>query len=545
MQNTPDESDLLNEDKHLLEQGRRRLALPEAVSQVSTSLRAARSLKDMLRILADETSIMLDAAAVTVWLYNSSKDELYQAAASGFPNMALRLKPGEGIAGQVFLSGEAHISRDFKNDPRTHESARVQVRAGLAGAAVPIRTDKQTVGVFFASVVSPRELTDDQVRLLNILADLAGVAIHRMQQHEMTELRLQRLATLRLVDAAMNACLDLETVLEILLDQVVSQLNVDAAAVFLISPTTHLLEFAAGRGLTIAEPDLRELSQPNSLADRAVQARQIVHVSELSTEPQMHSLTEQDLFVSGLAIPLITGNRILGVLDIFQRMRFDPDREWLDWLDMLAHQAGLAIDHALQFQDLQHANAELTSTVDAIVGTWGRALDILENEPEGHLDRLADITVQLARAMGLHDEELLHVRRGALLHDVGMLLIPGRVQFKREPLTDLDLQVLRRHPFFALNLFQSVPDLRPALEIPYGHHEKWDGTGYPNRLRESSIPIAARVFAVVDVWDALQSSRIYRAAYPEAKAREMIGQLSGTHFDPKVVATFLGMEVLT
>jgi HD-GYP domain-containing protein (c-di-GMP phosphodiesterase class II) len=179
------------------------------------------------------------------------------------------------------------------------------------------------------------------------------------------------------------------------------------------------------------------------------------------------------------------------------------------------------------------------ATLDATIEGWSRALSLRDKETEGHSRRVTAMSLRLARAMGLSEAELVHVRRGALLHDIGKMGIPDAILHKPGPLTDEEWEVLRRHPQYAHDWLAPIPALRPALDIPYGHHERWDGTGYPRGLKGEQIPLAARIFAVVDVWDALRSDRPYRAGWPEARVCAHIRTLAGTHLDPKVVEAFL------
>jgi putative nucleotidyltransferase with HDIG domain len=168
-----------------------------------------------------------------------------------------------------------------------------------------------------------------------------------------------------------------------------------------------------------------------------------------------------------------------------------------------------------------------------------RALELRDKETEGHTQRVTEMTVRLARELGMADEELVHIRRGALLHDIGKIGVPDSVLRKPSALTVVEMSVMRKHPEYAYELISAIEFLYPAIDIPYCHHEKWDGTGYPRGLRGDAIPLAARIFAVVDVWDALSSDRPYRKAWPPEKVMEHLRRLSGTHFDPQVVEAFL------
>jgi putative nucleotidyltransferase with HDIG domain len=236
---------------------------------------------------------------------------------------------------------------------------------------------------------------------------------------------------------------------------------------------------------------------------------------------------------------LIDKGEIKGVLEIFHRSQLEPEQEWIDFLHTLAGQAAIAIESATLFDGLQRSNAELGLAYDQTIEGWSRALDLRDKETEGHTLRVTELTVHLARAFGFDGDELQHIRRGALLHDIGKLGVPDEILFKTGPLTDREWTKMRNHPQFAYNLIAPIRYLKPALDIPYCHHEKWDGTGYPRGLKGDAIPQAARLFAVVDVWDALRNDRPYRAGWPEEKVLKYIRSLTGTHFDPQCVEFFL------
>jgi putative nucleotidyltransferase with HDIG domain len=215
----------------------------------------------------------------------------------------------------------------------------------------------------------------------------------------------------------------------------------------------------------------------------------------------------------------------------------------LEFLQTLAGQAAIAIENASLLDDLQRSNLELMLAYDATLEGWSRALDLRDRETEGHTQRVAELALRLARTMGFPAERLEHVRRGALLHDIGKMGIPDGILLKPGPLTEEEWQVMRMHPVYARDLLYPITYLRQAIDIPFCHHEKWDGTGYPRGLKGEEIPLPARIFAVVDVWDALLSDRPYRAAWSKEKALAHLQEQSGKHFDPKVVDVFLSFEL--
>lgn len=190
-------------------------------------------------------------------------------------------------------------------------------------------------------------------------------------------------------------------------------------------------------------------------------------------------------------------------------------------------------------EELRGKNHELTQAYDAVIEGWSRAMDLRDKETENHTLRVTKLTLNLARLLRLPEGDLIHIKRGALLHDIGKLGIPDNILLKPEKLTDEETQIIRRHPVLAYEMLVSLEFLKPALDIPYCHHEKWDGTGYPRQLRGEEIPFAARIFAIADVWDALTSDRAYRAAWTKNQTLEFIRQESGKHFDPEIARVFL------
>ena len=358
------------------------------------------------------------------------------------------------------------------------------------------------------------------------------------------EQRVQYIAALHQIDLAIMSSPDMSVTLGLVLEQVRAQLGVDAAAVLLCDSITETLEYAAGSGLSRALSEYAVQAVGIGPAGRAARQQSTVQLSNLTWTPEIFAdnpLLAAESFAAYWAVPLTAKGALKGVLEVFHRSPLPPDDGWLERLDILAGQAAIAIDSATMFQDIQRSHQELMAAYDATIEGWGRALDLRDQETEGHSRRVTDLAERLARALGLSDAELVPIRRGALLHDIGKMGVPDRILLKTDNLTPTEWRVMRRHPQDAYDMLAPIAFLRPALDIPYCHHEKWDGTGYPRGLRGDEIPLSARLFAVVDVWDALRSDRPYRARWPEAQALDHIHGLSGTHFDPHVVAVFLDL----
>jgi PAS domain S-box-containing protein len=191
--------------------------------------------------------------------------------------------------------------------------------------------------------------------------------------------------------------------------------------------------------------------------------------------------------------------------------------------------------------ELQHAHQDLREAYDKTIEGWVKALDLRDHETEGHTQRVTEMTIRLARSLACTDEEILDIRRGALLHDMGKMGIPDEILQKPGPLTAAEWQVMHQHPQYAYDMLSPISELNKALIIPYYHHERWDGSGYPQGLKGEEIPLFARLFAVVDVWDALSSDRPYRKRMPPKDVIEYLQQESGRLFDPNIVEKFLSM----
>jgi PAS domain S-box-containing protein len=366
----------------------------------------------------------------------------------------------------------------------------------------------------------------------------------RKNAEQKIEEQLKRLNSLHAIDAVINSSFDLRTTLEIVLEQVTTLLNVEAASVQLFNRTTLQLERVASRGLRTTSLQALHLLPGEGYPYRISLERRTIHISDLAntSDPYAQKLLRlHENIVSYTGVPLIAKGQILGVLEIFQRAAAHPAGEWFDFLETIAAQTAIAIDNMQMFETLQRSHFDLTLAYDATIEGWSHAMDLRDRETEGHTWRIVNLTLNLARRLGISETDMVHLRRGALLHDIGQMGIPDNILFKSDSLTEEECKVMRLHPTYAYNMLARIPYLKPALDIPYCHHEKWDGSGYPRGLAGEAIPLAARIFAVTDVWDALCSDRPYRTAWPQEKVRTYLREQSGRHFDPRVVDAFLRM----
>jgi putative nucleotidyltransferase with HDIG domain/PAS domain S-box-containing protein len=367
--------------------------------------------------------------------------------------------------------------------------------------------------------------------------DVTGRKLAELQNQQ----QLARMNALRKIDLAVLSSFDLGITLTVSVDQIKDQLGVDAVDVLLLDPYTNTLSYAAGRGFRSPAMERSKLRMGEGFASRVVLEQRTIQIANLDDSPGFTrmSLIEGEGFVTYIGTPLLVKGKIKGVLEVFHRSPFNVKQDWLDYMDMLAGQVAIAVDNATLFRDLQRSKAELMLAYEATLEGWSAALDLRDHETEGHTKRVTTMAMELAEQMGVRETDLLNIRRGSLLHDIGKMGIPDNILLKPDKLTDDEWEHMRMHAVYAYKLLSNIDYLRDALDIPYCHHEKWNGTGYPRGLKGEEIPLSARIFAVADVYDALTSDRPYRMGWSHERAVEYIRQQSGHYFDPKVVDVFL------
>jgi len=548
-----------------------------ALARLSTVVRALRTLGESNQALVraeTESDLLQNVCQVVVssggyhaaWVGFAEPDEarsirpMAQAGILDEHMNSLQLSWGEGPTGEnpvgeAIRSARPQVLQDLSAAPFHDAWTTTTLERGCASALLlPLGVAPGNVmGVLAICASEVGAFTsEEEVQLLEEMGrDLAyGIrALRTRRARETVEgqlgRQLERLHSLRAIDNAIVSSLDLKVTLSVLLDQATTQLHAEAAEVLLLDPHSQRLEHFASRGFHTRALEYTRLRLGDGQAGRAAATRMPVRIDDLRTSPGTLArapLLAEEGFVAYYALPLVAKGEVKGVIEIFGRTPLAIDREWEEYLATLAGQAAVAIDSARLFDGLQRSNADLVLAYDATIEGWSRALDLRDKETEGHTQRVAQMAEQLAREMGFSETLLMHIHRGALLHDIGKMGVPDTVLLKPGSLTDEEWVVMRQHPVHAFDLLSPIAYLSPAIDIPYAHHEKWDGSGYPRGLAGEAIPLAARIFAVIDVWDALRSDRPYRAAWPQAKALAHIKEGAGSHFDPKVVEVFLRMK---
>lgn len=532
------------DNARLYNETQRRLIELEIINRVSTSLRLAQSLDEILPILLNEALLLVDTPHGSIWLYDHSNNILVQRTARGAEAVIKHksLKPGEGIIGHVFSSGEKYITPELKSDLLLFAGNRDSVTPGLGGICIPIKSTVGPMGVLMVSIETGRQITEE-INLLTILAEITGNAIHRTELFEQSQEQIHRLTTLRDIDSAIASSTDLRVTLNILMDHTIKHLKADAVDILLYHPDLQSLTYLCSVGFFAPSPTRPLMRLGEGLAGQVVMKGSIEHIQNLqaSSELVRDPLLVREGFVSYFGVPLIVKGQIKGVFEIYMRVPFSPTADWMQFLQTLSGQAAIAIDNAQLFDNLQRSNQEITQAYDTTLEGWARALELRDRETEGHTRRVTEMTINLATFMGLSGDELINVYRGVLLHDIGKMGVPDQILRKTGALNESEWAEMRKHPEYAFNLLAPIPYLRPALDIPYCHHEHWDGSGYPRGLKGEQIPIAARIFSIVDIWDALLSDRPYRKAWSREKVIRYLKEISGTILDPRVVVEFFKM----
>jgi putative nucleotidyltransferase with HDIG domain/PAS domain S-box-containing protein len=358
----------------------------------------------------------------------------------------------------------------------------------------------------------------------------------RVQAEQTMAQQLARLQSLRTIDLAILGTTDVQVALATVLRETIAEPTVVGAVVLLATSSDAPLRQSGAVG-EVADCLPLDVRIGEGAIGRAAVERRPICGDAADVPHEWRGTSARGI----CAVPLIAKGRIIGVLAAALGSEAPPEPASIDFLDTLGGQAAMAVDSCAAFEELQRANASLAIAYDATLEGWAKALDLRDRETVNHTDRVARLTVELARSAGIAEPELVQIRRGALLHDIGKMGVPDTILLKAGPLTEEEWVIMRLHPVHAYEMLSGIPYLRAALDIPYCHHERWDGSGYPRGLKGVEIPLAARLFAVIDVWDALTSDRPYRPAWPAERALDHIRQLSGSHFDPAAVSLFFEM----
>ncbi len=515
----------------------------ETLRQAAEVLTSTLDIQQVLASILDNLNKVVPFDSAGVFLIEDDKVRL--TVYRGMPeieNFLDRLFPASNaLLQEIWQTKQPLILKDAQEDPRFERWVVEGVHGWLG---VPLIARGNIIGYITIDSLKVEAYNFHDANLAMTFAHQAAVAIENARLYERGEQQIRQLTVLRDIDSAISSSFDLRVTLNLLIGYAARELNGDAIAILLYNPDLKSLSFFTGTGFTTdQQSSMTNVRIGEGLAGNVLLQRKLIHIADLenTTEYYLSTYNRNENFKSYYGVPLICKGQIKGVMEVYFRQEQHPDPDWFNFLQTLAGQAAIAIDNVQLFKNLQRSNQELTLAYDTTLAGWGRALELRDKETQGHTDRVVELTLELARHMGIQGEELTHIMRGALLHDIGKMGIPDHILHKPGPLTEEEWGIMRQHPQYAFDLMNPIPYLRPALDIPYAHHERWDGSGYPRGLKGEAIPLAARIFAVVDIWDALLYERVYRGAWPEDKVIEYLKSTAGIELDPTIVGIFLGL----
>ena len=527
--------------------------------RISRNMERATSYHDVLHAAEAEIRDMLGYNSM--WIYLLSEDGKSFRALTAIGAQKPRVDEwsvipigDDAFLQEIAQAGEIVLVEDARSDPRTDKKM-VEIFQNRTIVNIPINLFGKrlgTLGTGSFGDAGVRIPSPSEQRYLVALASHLALALDRIhvetlreQAEENLQRQLSHLRALREIDRAISSSFEIQYNLNILLMHAASELKADAAGILLLNPNLNQLEYAAGYGFRTRAIEKSRLQVNEGLAGRAVVQQALVRIDRLDEYSEQFpraALLSGEKFTCYYGVPLVAKGVVKGVMEVFHRSPLDPDQDWLDFLHTLAGQAAIAVENGQLFNNLQQTNFELLHAYDATIEGWSRALDLRDKETEGHTRRVTEMAIRLAQKFGLSDDVLKYMRWGGLLHDIGKMGVPDSILLKAESLTVEEEQIMRQHPVFAYEMLSPIRYLKSAaIDIPYCHHEKWDGTGYPRRLKGEQIPFSARIFAMVDVYDAITSDRPYRGKWEKDRAISYIREQAGIYFDPQVVEMFLRM----
>ncbi|MGC8778037.1 MAG: HD domain-containing phosphohydrolase, partial [Candidatus Caldatribacteriaceae bacterium] len=509
----------------------------EAVRKTAVHLRQVERMNEALRVILEDAGHLIGARAGMVLLDRDGGFIL--AAQWGFapPLGEFTIRRSDLSPECALLHYSPRLSADHVECPC------IPVPEGFGPSLLlPLLSEEKPLGaLFFLRHSGAPSFTERELRLARTISEIGGNTIRRLELYENALKRLAHLETLQAIDRAIAGSLDLSLIFQVLLDRVLQEENAHAAAVFLLHPETGYLRCFAHRGFqkvglkgVYSHP--REGALGKAFLENTPFSLEGFHLQE---DRVLARISSGEDFQKAFFFPMSSKGKVLGVLTVFSRSSFYPSPEWQEFLGNLAGQGAIAIENVQLFENLGRSLASIQTAYDATIEGWARALELRDRETEGHSQRVTELTLRLAQELGITGEPLTYIRWGALLHDIGKLGVPDSVLLKPGPLTEKEWAIMRKHPLHAYEMLRNIPHLAKAMDIPLYHHERFDGKGYPMGLEGEKIPLPARIFAVVDVYDALTSDRPYRKAWTKEKALQYIMEESGKAFDPEVVEVFL------
>jgi len=369
-----------------------------------------------------------------------------------------------------------------------------------------------------------------------------GKLLSRMNHLQDFQNHFNQMQTLSRLEIAVNSSTDLETSLDLLLNQGKMIFDYDTALLSIFNSTTLHLEYSMGNGLLDGNDQAHTVRIGDYLVGRAALERRLMggKLEQIADVPPfLHELIQEEQYRFHFAVPVEAKGALKGVLELYFHEVDERIEHWRMLMDVFVSKIGSVIYDAEVMHLNQRLSIELENAYDTMCMAWVQEIETFLGESIGHTRRLAELAVQIGRKFGLSREDLTNTFRGALLHDIGMLRIPARFVQTDETINEQTRRLIQMHPLYAHDQIGKIDRLKPALDIPLYHHERWDGSGYPFHFKAEQIPLPARIFAVIDVWDAMSSQRTYRKPLHVETIHSYLRQSAGILFDPNVVDQFL------
>ncbi|MBN2146500.1 MAG: GAF domain-containing protein [Anaerolineales bacterium] len=477
--------------------------------------------------------------------YDPTQDEInYEfgtgrsAHLPGLQKLHRRLGEQNGLIGWIAQHRKPFYLPDTTLDPRW-----IPIDPEIRSVYwVPIEHDERLLGLLSVATTRPDAFSPDDQRLLILFANQVAVALDNAQLYrEALDATERRTALHWLSQQIIRNAFEPEQIYQAIYQAALKLMPADAFIIALVDEPGDAINlvYCIDRGQRYTG---LHVEHGHSLSGYIIQSGESLIIDQADL-PQigvdaLHFGDDASVH-SILAVPMRISERVIGMISSQSYQTHAYSSEDANLLEILASNAAIALENARIFAQMQAANLELVRAYEATIEGWSRALEMRDKETKGHSDRVTRMTLRLAIEIGMSEEELVHLRRGVLLHDIGKMAVPDHILLKPSTLSEDEWQIMRQHPMLAQQMLSGIEFLQPSLDIPYCHHEKWDGSGYPRGVKGQEIPLAARIFSVVDVWDALSSDRPYRPAWTPAAVRTYILEQSSTRFDPEIVATFI------
>lgn len=513
----------------------------------SNAMRIVNNTKSMFDVLLDEASKMVDVKDCAVTLLSEDKRYFVFSATRGTYNVLQdrHFSIHEGLNGRVYRKNEVVVTQNYSDENDRLQGIEAFNALGPV-VLIPLRSESHLIGVL--SVARLFEQQDNpfstfEIETLTTIGEIAGSAMQRIILLDTLKERLDYIQALHNIDIEITKGSQLTETLKIALHEINNKFDIVAATALVYNDKDVTMKLVSHIGMEFHAHNVVFPLHHHAIIEKVATTKKSYFIENLH-EQSHYALPEylkQELFVSYVAFPMFANDKMVGMLELCCATTCTMTPEENEFVETIANHCAFAIEKDTLLRQLKQSNRELLHAYDATIKGWAHALILKDQETKEHSSRVTELTLEMARRCNVPDSDLIHVRRGALLHDIGKIGIPDHILQSTNTLSEEEWKLMKQHPVYAYEMLSEIAYLRPAIDIPYYHHEKWDGSGYPLGLKHTQIPLVARIFAVVDVYDALTSDRPYRKAWSKQAALDYIVSQKGLHFDPEVVNEFIKM----